>query len=171
MKKKIINISFIVGLIFYILFVLWNILFKYVSPLELFSTHRYFSRTLNLIPFNDILNGYYNKLDIFGNIILFIPLGIYINIIIKNNKALKNIYIIVVISLILETIQYIFGIGASDITDIITNTIGGIIGVFIYMILKKLFAQDFKVKSFITICSILIMLPVTLLLIAIILHN
>lgn len=167
------------GLIFYILFVLWNILFKYVSPLELFSTDRYFSRTLNLIPFNDILNGYYNKLDIFGNIILFIPLGIYINIIMKNNKALKNIYIkalkniyiIVVISLLLETIQYIFGIGASDITDIITNTIGGILGIFIYMILKNLFVKDFKVKSFITICSILIMLPVTLLLIAIIAHN
>lgn len=159
------------GLIFYILFVLWNILFKYVSPLELFSTNRYFSRTLNLIPFNDILNGYYNKLDIFGNIILFIPLGIYINIIMKNNKALKNIYIIVVISLLLETIQYIFGIGASDITDIITNTIGDILGIFIYMILKNLFVKDFKVKSFITICSILIMLPVTLLLIAIIAHN
>ncbi|MEG0799543.1 MAG: VanZ family protein [Clostridium sp.] len=171
MKKKIINTLFIVGLIFYILFVLWNILFKYVSPLELFSTNRYFSRTLNLIPFNDILNGYYNKLDIFGNIILFIPLGIYINIIMKNNKALKNIYIIVVISLLLETIQYIFGIGASDITDIITNTIGGILGIFIYMILKNLFVKDFKVKSFITICSILIMLPVTLLLIAIIAHN
>ncbi|MEG1003760.1 MAG: VanZ family protein, partial [Clostridium sp.] len=135
------------------------------------STNRYFSRTLNLIPFNDILNGYYNKLDIFGNIILFIPLGIYINIIMKNNKALKNIYIIVVISLLLETIQYIFGIGASDITDIITNTIGGILGIFIYMILKNLFVKDFKVKSFITICSILIMLPVTLLLIAIIAHN
>lgn len=171
MKKKIINTLFIVGLIFYILFVLWNILFKYVSPLELFSTNRYFSRTLNLIPFNDILNGYYNKLDIFGNIILFIPLGIYINIIMKNNKALKNIYIIVVISLLLETIQYIFGIGASDITDIITNTIGDILGIFIYMILKNLFVKDFKVKSFITICSILIMLPVTLLLIAIIAHN
>ncbi|MEG1481253.1 VanZ family protein [Clostridium sp.] len=166
-----INTLFIVGLIFYILFVLWNILFKYVSPLELFSTNRYFSRTLNLIPFNDILNGYYNKLDIFGNIILFIPLGIYINIIMKNNKALKNIYIIVVISLLLETIQYIFGIGASDITDIITNTIGDILGIFIYMILKNLFVKDFKVKSFITICSILIMLPVTLLLIAIIAHN
>lgn len=89
MKKKIINILFTIGFVFYISFLLWNIPFKYVSPLEVFSTNRYFSRTLNLIPFYDIFNGNYNSLDIWGNIILFIPLGIYMNIINKNNAIYK----------------------------------------------------------------------------------
>ncbi|EPY2274420.1 VanZ family protein [Clostridium sporogenes] len=171
MKKKIINILFTVGFVFYILFLLWNIPFKYVSPIEVFSTNRYFSRTLNLIPFYDIFNGNYNGLDIWGNVILFIPLGIYMNIINKNNAIYINIFKILSISLIFEASQYIFGIGASDITDIITNTIGGIIGIGIYMVIKKIFKEDKKVKNFVTICSIVIMIPVAILLIGIYIYN
>ncbi|MDU1321302.1 MAG: VanZ family protein [Clostridium botulinum] len=171
MKKKIINILFTVGFVFYILFLLWNIPFKYVSPIEVFSTNRYFSRTLNLIPFYDIFNGNYNDLDIWGNVILFIPLGIYINIINKNNAIYINIFKIFSISLIFEASQYIFGMGASDITDIITNTIGGIIGIGIYMVIKKIFKEDTKVKNFITICSIVTMIPVAIILIALFIYN
>lgn len=171
MKKKIINILFILGFVFYIIFILWNIVFKYVSPLELFSSNRYCSRTLNLIPFYDVFNGNYNRLDIFGNIILFIPLGIYINVVGKNSKVLKYIYKIAMISLIFEVSQYVFGIGASDITDIITNTIGGVIGIGIYMAIKKIFKDDNKVKTFITICSIVLMIPVVIILIGIFMYN
>ncbi|MCS4465087.1 VanZ family protein [Clostridium botulinum] len=99
-----------------------------------------------MIPFYDIFNGNYNSLDIWGNIILFIPLGIYMNIINKNNAIYKRIYKIFAISLIFEASQYIFGIGASDITDIITNTIGGIIGIGIYMLIKRVFKENKKVK-------------------------
>lgn len=65
MRKKIINTLFIMGFIFYLLFILWNILFKYVSPLEIFSNDRFFSQTLNIIPFNDIFKGKFNKMDIY----------------------------------------------------------------------------------------------------------
>ncbi|HAK43996.1 MAG TPA: hypothetical protein DCM59_16530 [Clostridium sp.] len=171
MKKKIINILFILGFLFYIIFILWNIVFKYVSPLELLSSNRYCSRTLNLIPFYDIFNGNYNRLDIFGNIILFIPLGIYINMFGKNSKVSKSIYKIIIISLIFEVSQYVFGIGASDITDIITNTIGGVIGIVIYMAIKKIFKDDNKVKTFITICSMVVMIPVVIILIGIFMYN
>ncbi|EJO5348468.1 VanZ family protein [Clostridium botulinum] len=172
MKKKVINVLFIVGLVFYIIFLLWNIPFKYVSPLQVFSPDRYFSRTLNLIPFNELIfNGNYDKLDIWGNVILFIPLGIYMNIINKNTHIYINICRIFVISFIFEAGQYIFGIGASDITDIITNTIGGIIGIGIYMIIKKIFNDNIKVKNFITICSIVIMVPVAIILMALFIYN
>ena len=36
------------------------------------------------------------------------------------------------VSLLYETLQYIFAIGASDITDLIGNTLGGIIGISIF---------------------------------------
>ena len=170
-KNKIINTLFIIGLGFYILFVLWNIPFKYVSPLELASTDRFFSRTLNLIPFNDVINGNFNKFDIFGNIILFIPLGIYLPIIIKNLKASKFIFIVVLISFIFESSQYIFGIGASDITDIITNTIGGILGICIYKIIKLILKKDSNIKNFITICSTMVMLPVSVMIVGLFIAN
>jgi glycopeptide antibiotics resistance protein len=170
-KKKIINSLFILGLVFYIGFVLWNIPFKYVSPLDLFSSDRYFSRTLNLIPFNEVFKGNFNKLDIFGNMILFIPLGIYINILIKDIKVFKSICIMIIISFIFECSQFIFGIGASDITDIITNTMGGIIGICIYMVIKMIFRDNTRVKNFIIICSMGVMLPVTTLLIGLFIAN
>lgn len=62
-----------------------------------------------------------------------------------------------VISLIFECIQYVFGLGASDITDIITNTIGGLVGVVIYMLIKTIFNDRIKVKNFITACSMIVM--------------
>ncbi len=171
MKKKTLNTLFIISFVFYSVFLLWNIVFKYVSPLELFSSGRYFSRTINLIPFNDIINGYYNSLDIWGNVILFIPLGIYISMFLKNSRLHKNILKIAGISLLFEVCQYVFAIGASDITDIITNTIGGIIGILIYLLIKKAIKDDNKVKNFVSICSTLIMIPVSVLVLLLFSYN
>lgn len=171
MRKKIINSLFIISFGFYLLFLLWCILFKYVSPTELFSSGRHFSRSLNLIPFNDVINGNYNSLDIFGNIILFIPLGIYINLFFKNSKIVTSIVKIAIISLIFEILQYVLAIGASDITDIITNTCGGIIGLYLYLIIKKIFKDDKKVKNFVAICSSLVMIPVAFLLVMLFISN
>lgn len=170
MKNKTIKILLITSFVFYTGFLLWNIIFKYVSPIEVFSSERYCSRTISLIPFNDIIQGNYNKLDLFGNIILFIPLGIYISIFL-NNKTIKNILSILIISLVFESCQYIFGIGATDITDVITNTIGGVIGIYFYKMFVMSFKDEEKVKKIIAICSFIMMLIVSLLLIGIIIAN
>ena len=42
------------------------------------------------------------------------------------------------ISFLLEVVQFIFAIGASDITDIIGNTLGGIVGIFFCIVMKKI---------------------------------
>ena len=43
------------------------------------------------------------------------------------------------LSLSFELLQWIFAIGASDITDWITNTVGGILGAEMYFVLEKMF--------------------------------
>ncbi|HIW33092.1 MAG TPA: VanZ family protein [Candidatus Paenibacillus intestinavium] len=75
------------------------------------------------------------------NIIMFIPLGIYLPLL-KNkfNSANKVAYLALFFSLSIEVFQLImrivFGNGRStDINDLIANTFGGIIG---YLILKTL---------------------------------
>ena len=55
-----------------------------------------------------------------------------------DNKFL-NILLIVLISFIFEALQYILHIGVSDITDIIMNTLGGIIGISIISISSLIF--------------------------------
>lgn len=89
----------------------------------------------------------------------------------KNSRVYKSICKIFSISLIFEVSQYVFGIGASDITDIITNTIGGIVGIGIYMVIKEILKEDERVKKFITICSIVIMIPVSTILILLFIYN
>ena len=111
----------------------WIIVFKFrldISELK-------YIRTLNLIPFasDSSING---MKETIVNLILFIPLGSYIQFIIKNKKCLK-LLIIIFVSFMFELLQYVFHIGVSDITDIIMNTLGGIIGiVFMFVFYKQL---------------------------------
>lgn len=170
-KEKILNVLLVLGFIFYMAFLLWNILFKYVSPFELFSKERWFSRSLNLIPFSGMLNGYFTDLDIYGNVMLFIPIGIYINLTKKHSKLYIKILKMAMLSIAFEAIQYIFGIGATDITDVITNTLGAVIGVGIYYFLKLLFKKPDRVKTFVTIASTLMMVLVSAILTAIMIYN
>lgn len=58
----------------------------------------------------------------------------------SSKKVLENkkiIFLGFILSFTLETMQFILSIGASDITDIITNTTGTIVGLFLYFILEK----------------------------------
>jgi glycopeptide antibiotics resistance protein len=41
-------------------------------------------------------------------------------------------------SMVFETVQYVFSVGTTDVTDLITNTLGGIIGIVSYRLLGKL---------------------------------
>ena len=56
-------------------------------------------------------------------------------------------------SFALEVFQYILSIGRSDITDLITNTCGGLLGIAIYSILVKLFRSRRRTNKFITIIA------------------
>lgn len=74
--------------------------------------------------------------NIFGNIILFIPLGIIINY--QNIPQIIKIATILIITFIIELIQLTFNLGIFDILDIILNLIGGIIGLILTYQKKEL---------------------------------
>lgn len=131
------------GFLLYVLLLSYLLFFKHVSPLELFNTNRYVFRKINLIPFNTIfgyLSGILNVsqtviiTNVFGNIAIFVPLGIYLKKFRKNERISKSILLVFLISLFTEIIQYIFGLGASDIDDVILNCFGGLIGILIYKV-------------------------------------
>lgn len=56
----------------------------------------------------------------------------------SNWSFIKKIIPIFLTSLIVEILQYIFAVGATDITDLIGNTLGGVIGIGIFYLLIKL---------------------------------
>lgn len=45
------------------------------------------------------------------------------------------------LSLLFEIVQWVFSIGASDITDLITNTSGGLCGMLLFLIMGKIAGQ------------------------------
>ncbi len=123
----------------YLFLLAWLILFKF--SINIMDLSRI--RNINLIPFkgSKITNGQLDVSEIMYNIVVFIPLGIYVNIFWNDWFFGKKILIGFLLSIFFETIQFVFAIGASDITDVMTNTLGGIIGVLCYIVLRSLFKK------------------------------
>ena len=98
------------------LLLIWIIVFKF--RMDIFSLK--YIRSINLVPFKN--NGYVNGIrETFINIVLFVPLGMYLKYFFRNSKFL-NLEIIILTSFCFEVFQYILRIGVSDITDIIYST-------------------------------------------------
>ncbi|HBI3801064.1 TPA: VanZ family protein, partial [Enterococcus faecium] len=91
------------------------------------------SRSLNLTPFT--ATG--NFREMIDNVIIFIPFGLLLNVNFKEIGFLPKFAFVLVLSLTFEIIQFIFAIGATDITDVITNTVGGFLGLKLYGLSNK----------------------------------
>lgn len=153
----------------YLLILTWIILFKMQFSIQ-GLVH---SRSINLIPFHEsvIVNNSIRFSEIFDNVLIFIPFGIFISILKSNGCFLKKTALIASVSLFYEVMQFIFAIGASDITDVIGNTLGGIIGITIYFILHRLFKTDSKLNKIINIIALIGTICVVLLLAFLIIFN
>ena len=153
MKSKKITL---ILMIFYLIALIWVIIFK----LEFSIKELPQIRNINLIPFNQpaIVNGKADISEIVLNVLAFIPYGLFIHILMDEKSILKKLFIIFATSFIFELIQYIFAIGASDITDIISNTSGGIIGVVVSMFMEKLLRENWikYINIVSTICAIIL---------------
>lgn len=121
-------------------------------------------RSINLIPFYSIMQYIVGSSanikrfafgNVIGNIAIFTPLGTYLSLF-KNDKRVKtNLLFIFIVSLSVEIIQGIFGIGASDIDDIILNCLGGFVGILGYKVLLFILRDEKKVHTSVTILSVI----------------
>ncbi len=57
--------------------------------------------------------------NIMGNIVLFVPFGVYLILLNSNKKISVNVCVIAFISAAAETAQYLFRVGAADIEKVI----------------------------------------------------
>lgn len=123
--------------------------------------------TNNFIPFKEILRYEVgSKLfikNILGNIILFIPFGLFVSYIMKTRKTFPIILITAITSLVIEFTQLKIG-RTFDIDDILLNIIGGFIGYLVYIVFDTLennlpafFSTDtFKNILVVIICIIMV---------------
>ena len=150
----------------YFLILVWILLFKMRFSLD----ELYKSRSINLIPFmgSVVVNGRIYINEIIDNILVFIPLGIYICMLKEDWSILRKISVGFFISLGIEVLQFILAIGATDITDLIGNTLGGIIGIGVFYLFSKLFKNKTNkiINTLALIATILLVSMISILLLA-----
>lgn len=127
-------------------------IFKYSSFYDIFTGRFSGFRSLNLIPFKtvrdfiDIVKKYGAFLwafsNIIGNILIVVPLGFCLPLLFIKMRDIRWVMLItVLVSLMIESCQYIFSMGSADIDDLIMNTLGGVCGYLAYILLKKIIKQ------------------------------
>jgi len=149
-NKKLNRLTYIL-LGVYLIAIVWILLFK----LGVHFSNMGIRRSINLIPFSEplILNGKLDFSEMIMNVLIFVPLGIYAGILFKRWIIGKKLFFFFLISLIIEGLQFILAVGVFDITDLITNTLGGIIGLMIYIGIEKAFRNSVKAQKFINILA------------------
>lgn len=121
---------------FYFLALVWIILFKMQMP---FSQMGHI-RSVNLVPFagSVVVNGRIYIQEIVDNVLIFIPFGVFSCMLGRPASWIRKAAPSFFTSLALEVLQFVLAVGASDITDLLGNTAGGLLGVGIFYIFSKI---------------------------------
>lgn len=130
-------------LIIYLLALVWILLLKLSVQFSYMAERR-----VNLIPFKDPLPG-----EIIMNLVIFVPLGLYVGILCKRWGFGNKVLLFFLISLLFETLQFVLAIGSFDSTDLINNTVGGIIGWVLFELIEKGWNNSGKTHRFINIIA------------------
>ncbi|MWV45562.1 VanZ family protein [Paenibacillus sp. HJL G12] len=104
----------------------------------------------NLVPLHEITGNIRNIrnpssfINFFGNIAAFMPLGFLLPLVFSFRSApmLKVLVISFGVSLTLESLQLVLGIGTFDVDDMIMNTAGGMLGYIAFRVLRFIFLPD-----------------------------
>lgn len=135
-----------------ILFLLYSSLLLYIV---FFSRRRnglvWSNKLVNLVPIRHTIRtfsqiediGIVNFLsNIFGNIIIFIPLAFFLVNIFGVYTKRQIVFIGFCISFSIEFIQFLLEIGVPDIDDLLLNVTGVVIGIYLYKILWSSFRNQ-----------------------------
>lgn len=147
-----ITIKIIISIFFaiYAVLLLSVLFFKYHGGGFLLNSsvelNKYIKLNTNFIPFKTIgeyigalINNSTNPriivANLVGNVIIFIPMGIFLPFYFKKLRVFgKYIITVVIMVLLVELIQFVFMLGIADIDDFILNVAGGAIGFVLWKI-------------------------------------
>mgnify|MGYP005864603335 CR=1 FL=1 len=142
--KKIIKVVFSISFIFYILALVFLMFLGRGGVFANLSLLEYIRVSSNIVPFKTIstyvqaiFDGSMNRdipiKNLAGNLLMFLPMGIYLPFFIKRiSKVSVFITSMIAILFSLEFIQVISRRGSFDIDDFILNILGALIGFCIW---------------------------------------
>lgn len=114
---------------------------------------------VNIIPFVDMVQDFINACL---NILLFIPLGFFLPMLWDKFRKINNVVLMGFMTTLFIEIVQIFTLRTTDINDIITNTVGTIIGYFIAQWITHKFTKrillNSKTSDFYIICGTIVLI-------------
>ena len=116
----------------------------------------------NLVPFKEILRYELGSRlfikNVIGNVVLFIPYGLFASLFIKLDKPFHAFCLVFFASVTVETTQLLIG-RVFDIDDIILNVIGGFVGYGIYRLFDAIgdsLPKVFRSNWFLNLISLML---------------
>lgn len=96
---------------------------------------------INLVPFKEIdralsVGGSFFMVNFIGNVLVFAPIAFFIALLYNKAGFFKCVLITAIYSVFVEVCQIPQDRG-TDIDDVILNTLGGMVGYILYLILQK----------------------------------
>lgn len=123
--------------IFMLIFVIYILLlFELLTAADTNTYHG-----MNLKPFTEITRYKFGtrlfNINVFGNILIFIPFGLFIASYLKSKKVFSVFFVSLITSSFVELVQLRVG-RSFDIDDIILNVLGSVLGYLLYVGLKSM---------------------------------
>jgi len=140
----------------------------FLFKLLLFSREPGSESSLNLVPFGSVVEYYFGDssatrrfafANVIGNVIAFVPVGAYLAVLRSRSRIWVDLLIVVAVSVSVEIIQGAFALGASDIDDVILNTLGGLLGILFVKLLGAILRKHARVRTAMAVLS-LVALPI-----------
>lgn len=165
-KEK--QVCFLVGNLFLTGFMVVIFSLTGISPISGFHKDIYWN-AVQFVPFKTIESMINSGIDlyvfenIFGNILMFVPLGFLLPILsTKMQKWYWTVFVGAVVSLGIEVSQ-LFLVRSTDIDDLILNTCGVVLGYICYKMIQKMIPKLMKLfcakrsyDKWLIICGILV---------------
>lgn len=140
-KRKIIRwISRCFFIVYMALLVYFLLLSDGFGRIEGYSQYRY-----NLVPFQEIIRfvKYRDYIDfmsvvinLLGNVVAFMPFGALIRWVLDRKiRWFQAVGYTFLFSLCVELLQLVARVGVFDVDDLLLNTLGGLLGFFVYYLL------------------------------------
>lgn len=132
-KKKAKKVSQIIIFVYYIILMFNIVIFARYNSIN----------SYNLIPFKSIIDIFKEEttysivINVFGNLLVFMPLEYFLIELFKINKLSVNFLLSISIILLIEVFQFIFKVGVLDIDDLIICTLGMMLFYICYNLLIK----------------------------------
>lgn len=124
-----------------------GLLFLTLTPPKGWSYNGPFQGTVNLIPLREgirLFRFYYKNgmwtallINFLGNIIMFIPVGFFAGLLMDKPLCWKGALCAFGLSLFIELAQ-LFVCRGTDVDDLILNTLGGVLGYWLFLLLRRI---------------------------------